>query len=64
MDKKPRGVKPYSNPNKRAIGAKVNEEVWERFKKMCKGMGRCAGDVLDDLMEEWLRKQEEWGDKN
>ena len=50
---------PYKHPDKIPIGARVNKGVWLIFKEICKKLKVNAGDVLDDLMEEWANDMKE-----
>jgi hypothetical protein len=41
---------------KRNIGVKVNEATWRQFRSLAVAQGRNAGDLLDELMEEYVSK--------
>lgn len=41
---------------KRNIGVKVNERVWRQFRSLAIAQGKTAGDLLDELMAEYVAK--------
>lgn len=38
------------------IGVKVDEAVWRRFRALALAQGKTAGDLLDELMTEYVEK--------
>ncbi len=45
-----------STPKKKPIGAKVDAAVWRQFRSLAVAQGRNAGDLLDELMAEYVAK--------
>jgi hypothetical protein len=41
---------------KRNIGVKVDEAVWRQFLALAISQGKAAGDLLDELMAEYVEK--------
>jgi hypothetical protein len=41
---------------KKNIGVKVNETTWRQFRSLAVAQGRNAGDLLDELMLEYIEK--------
>ncbi len=41
---------------KKNIGVKVNEATWRQFRSLAVAQGRNAGDLLDELMEEYVAR--------
>jgi len=45
-----------SGGKKKPIGVKVNEAIWRQFRSLAIAQGRTAGDLLDELMAEYVAK--------
>jgi hypothetical protein len=41
---------------KKNIGVKVDEAIWRQFRSLAIAQGKTAGDLLDDLMAEYVAK--------
>ena len=41
---------------KKNIGVKVNEAIWRQFRSLAVAQGRNAGDLLDEIMAEYVEK--------
>lgn len=42
--------------NKKNIGVKVDERIWRQFRALAISQGKTAGDLLDELMAEYVAK--------
>ncbi len=45
-----------STVKRKNIGVKVNERVWRQFRSLAVAQGKNAGDLLDELMSEYVAK--------
>jgi hypothetical protein len=45
-----------SAPKKKNIGVKVDEAIWRQFRALAVGQGKNAGDLLDELMAQYVAK--------
>jgi hypothetical protein len=57
----PQRQKKVSDPtgaNKKNIGVKVDEGIWRQFRALAISQGKTAGDLLDELMTEYVAKAE------
>lgn len=43
-------------PKRRNVGVKVNAMIWRQFRSLAVAQGRTAGDLLDELMKEYVVK--------
>jgi hypothetical protein len=53
---KEKKVSDSSGTKKRNIGVKVDEAVWRQFRALAISQGKTAGDLLDELMGEYVAK--------
>jgi len=45
-----------SGGKKKNIGVKVDEGIWRQFRALAISQGKTAGDLLDELMMEYVSK--------
>jgi hypothetical protein len=50
------GISPATSGGKKSIGVKVDEKIWRQFRALAISQGRTAGDLLDELMVEYVEK--------
>jgi hypothetical protein len=43
---------------KKNIGVKVDEMIWRQFRSLAVAQGKNAGDLLDELMAEYVSKSQ------
>jgi hypothetical protein len=43
---------------KKNIGVKVDEKIWRQFRSLAISQGKTAGDLLDELMAEYVSKSQ------
>lgn len=41
---------------KKPVGVKVDEAIWRQFRSLAVAQGKTAGDLLDQLMTEYVEK--------
>ena len=55
-EQKERRVSDTGSTKKKNIGVKVDERVWRQFRALAISQGKTAGDLLDELMTEYVEK--------
>jgi hypothetical protein len=55
MESEKTGANPTGSIKKN-IGVKVDEKVWRQFRALAISQGKTAGDLLDELMAEYVAK--------